>query len=314
MPNHYLNLTNFESVRHFFKTTPGRVRENEVEPLTTQFCEITQRVEAGVAREFPLSCGLTGGRDTRFILACCKPFLDHVTFFSFRFEKAGRNRPIDIEYPKILATRYGLNHLYIYSPIIDRHTDQLYQMCHGFSTTSGQAPNLYVGVRENLDPNSALLTGFGGYPRAHWWNKFKRVKLPATPRAMVHTFNGSRLLTTRNVDAMTRLMSGIRWDDVHDLLDILHIEQRTGSWSSPMMYSFAPMAANLIPFTHRGTMLARLRYPKEIINRTTMMVEGINYLWPELSELPYNKYSGLKEIKQQVKHHFKRYRRRYFKK
>ena len=59
---------------------------------------------------------------------------------------------------------------------------------------------------------------------------------------------------------------------------------------------------------------ARLRYPKQAIRQTTITVEAINYIWPELSELPYNQYGGDREVGHWIKRRIKNYRRRKFKK
>ena len=314
LPNHYLDIARFTSVRHHYQEVrPARVAMQDRTPLAAEVAHHLQAIVATVARRYPVACTLTGGRDTRLLLACCKPFLDETRFFTFRWDRQGRNAPIDQEYPQRLAERFRLHHQYIHAPQIDAYTDQLYQMRIGFSTTSGQAPNFYAGVRAGLEPGVAVLTGFGGYHRDHFWAIFDKLKQPVNGRTMVQTFHGKHLVTPRNVEAMEQLLAEITWDDPHDLIDVLYLEQRVGSWSSPMMYGFAPGYLFLSPFCHRTIQDIRLRYPKRAIRRTTLTVETINYIWPELSELPYNKYRGVRELRRKVARRIRKYRRRWHK-
>ena len=108
-------------------------------------------------------------------------------------------------------------------------------------------------------------------------------------------------------------MAEIAWEDPHDLIDVLYLEQRVGSWSSPMMYGFAPGVIHIAPFCHRVLQDLRLRYPKAAIRRTTITVEAIQYIWPELSEVPYNRYHSLRQLRHDLGRRITKYRRRWWK-
>lgn len=104
VPNHYYDLVNQQKVRFWplEEISPIPVHE-----AAEEMVGLLQSTLIGLVGRNPCIMGLTGGYDSRLLLACAKPVVEEITFFT----SVGTDTPYyDIAIPKSLAKYWKLRH------------------------------------------------------------------------------------------------------------------------------------------------------------------------------------------------------------
>ena len=84
LPNHFLDLRQWEAVRHWPKAEILPV--GDTDQAVTQVVErVRLHMKALVAKK-PVLLRLTAGQDSRVLLACARPLAQHMTFFTAEHE------------------------------------------------------------------------------------------------------------------------------------------------------------------------------------------------------------------------------------
>jgi hypothetical protein len=99
----------------------------------------------------------------------------------------------------------------------------------------------------------------------------------------------------------TLLSAGDRWlkglqdlTDVSQLLGVAHIEQRLGCWGMPQTYGQVAFVNHFFPSVHRSTFTHMLSLPAEYRKSQTLPQDMMRELWPDLLDMPFNEYVGIK--------------------
>jgi len=105
-PNHYLDLSDWRTLRHWPKE-PLR-EEACVEDALTEIAALVKRNIAAIVSAIPTYLKLTAGHDSRMLLACARALADRFELLTADF--GDRSSAIDCDTARRIAKRFGLKH------------------------------------------------------------------------------------------------------------------------------------------------------------------------------------------------------------
>jgi hypothetical protein len=301
LPNHYLDLTTWQAVRHHPKTFDP-MHDADVPHAVSRLVSVLQRqIGAVLHATTRLYMPLTAGLDSRTLLACSRFGHEGIEYVTFDYTpwRQRRSEQLDLDVARRLARRVGLRHTVVpISANVPAVIASGYLHRTGFSGGNGKAWDFEDACQRHLDLSGGWLTGFAGeVGRAFYWHAgdreterwspaelLTRLHLPASPRLQ---------------EAMRRWLAGLPDDlPLSSLLGLAYLEHRIGCWAAPHLYGAAPFAVNLTPFCHREAFDLMLRLPPEYRKRKALARDICTATWPELLSLPFNAYPGLRGLRE----------------
>jgi hypothetical protein len=292
LPNHFLDLSAWKSIRHW----PGNLGlkvDNNVGEAVRGIIQIIKNNLYAVANNHFVHLSLTAGRDSRMLLACAREILDKINFFTFVNDK----QTVDSHLAGILAKKFNLKHRFLRSEYASEteKEDWLYRIGH---CVSGRIWLIHPTLR-HLDRNRALLPGMAGeVGRAHPLRRGRAVSISHLDATKI--LNGLRLPACGKILKTTE-----EWfSEISDfpralILDLAYIEQRLGCWAGPQMYgNDHRTVCHLWPLLHRKIFESMLKLPFEYRQEGQLSEDILALEWPQLLNYPFNDFSGpLKYVK-----------------
>lgn len=290
LPNHYLDLSIGEMVRHW----PNKEIEISTDTDTTvgEIAYCIERNLKAVARDHPLHLSLTAGLDSRVVLACARDVLDEAVFFTLNLPDD--TAQTDCEIAQELAYRHGLKHkLYSAEPASRTEYDLwLYR--------TGLSAQAYRGWRalrafSKLDSDRVYLPAFAAeLSRGFFWHDADREDTMISGSELLKRINP--LITQNSIaykkllDAVNRWLSGAPSAHAFQILDFAYIENQLGTWTGVMPYSQVDAGAfTVFPLCHRRTVELMMSLPAQYRKESRFARDIISRKWPELLNLPFNK-------------------------
>jgi len=283
MPNHTLELEEWRPRRHWPEgpLVQGTMAEvpREIETILDEM----RRLIVTLASAAPLLLPLSGGRDSRMILAAARPVAYESEYVTFRYADYRR---LDALVARHVAKVLGLtrHELGLRSPTAEERAQYLEAIGHDAS--AGKARDFFVAARE-LSSDYGLLTGFGG-------GMGREIYAPKGARTDARELLGHSLApaTPANISAVEDWLGSAPAGTREDILHLYFLEVRQGGWASPQFYGYAPFAFTLVPFMTRRSIEAMFRLPVDYRRAQTMVTDLIRAGWPELLEIPIARRPG----------------------
>jgi hypothetical protein len=286
VPNHYLDLSNWNSERHW----PSAATDFGIEKNTKQCCkEIASNVQStikAISKDNSINLSLTAGRDSRIILACAREALKKTQFFTFQPDKANH----DVEIPSALAKKFHLSHEFI--PVIYASSSELKEWLNltGYSV-SGQIWKIHKTL-QSFNCDSVIMPGMAGeVGRAFYWKFHDKSRSEVTANDILKRIHMP--LHEKLLSKAKSWLAELSYVDTFTLLDLLYIEQRLGCWSAPQYYGNTKVAFEVAPLNSRTIFHNMLRLPHDYRFKQRLAYELIEDVWPELLELPFNRRTGI---------------------
>lgn len=289
MPNHYLDLDDFETRRHWPRAPIARAAAPRA-ACGTILSEMRRTMSAAAA-EGPAYVSLTAGNETRMLVAAARGLRADFTYVTVRAEGVELDRVRAEE----LAARFGLAHRLIPLRESDAAGARDWHARTGY--TFGGPHMRTHPTTHALRDREFFLGGLGGeIGRGFFWRKtddddtpldaeglWARMGLPPQPEVLPH---------------VARWQEGVR--DLPTLLqlDLAYLELRMGCWGfAPCYASVTPL--RLHPLISRASFEAMLSLPpgwRRMQDRSNRMIrEVIAQGWPELLELPISRYGDWRD-------------------
>ena len=156
IPNHYLDLESWETVRHWPKREISTC--TDVPLAVNELISLLKNNLSAIAGDFPSYMELTAGRDTRILLACAREHLENITFFTFVIP--GGQGKIDVPICVRMVKQLGLHHMFL--PFEQASESELkafyYRTGH---SVDGRAAH-FLRMYNRLEPQHPILRGVGG--------------------------------------------------------------------------------------------------------------------------------------------------------
>lgn len=289
LPNHYLDLSKWTSVR-FWPKAGEFDGWREIERAASSAAREIHRFSRAACRSYTVGVTLTAGFDTRLVLASCKDDLDRCRFFTIDAPLA----KMDLAISQEIARRFSLKH-----EILDLVSATPAQMA-AWDRMAGdcmiEAPRLTHPTLRKLDDRDALLTGlFGEIGRCRYY----RQDLSIINQSKIDAkFIVDRLTVPPHpelIDNVDEWLSGLSGQPNSVVLDLSLLELKLGCWAMPQRSMTSSVKWAFMPFTQRPVFDAFIGVAPHDKDTKTLFWKIIKNLWPELSEFPINKYGDARD-------------------
>jgi hypothetical protein len=274
--NHALDLRSGRTRRTWPRSAPPAVSAEEgLTRLGGQLRTLAERVlECG-----PIICSLTGGKDSRINLAALGDRHPAVEFFTVR---DGSTKACDVEAPRELARRFGLDHTVIDAAAPPGWLLELYdEMSAGLSI--GGRRRITEANGRIAGPDYIHLNGsLGAVLKAYFWPTREPVRLRRSSLSKEFVRTSPRIEGA--LDAWLGTLPDLPPGAIYNLM---YLEQRAGRWAgvgetaSNLFYDSVNLLAS------REVMEAVCGLPARTQYGGRLPYELVEELWPELLSVPY---------------------------
>lgn len=288
--NHYLNLVNFQPVRHWplsnFQET------HSVETCANQVSTIIEKTTRALLKNGTAICALTAGNETRYILSSLKEIKNKVDYFTIDFNKSSCDiytarkisKALDIKWSAIPA---------IYSS----DTDKKIWRQQVSDCISGN--NLYIHkTLDQISDYSYFIGGLGGeIGRAFLWKADDCKSAELSPQIILNRLG----LSHKNRELMSATESWfneVSKFDALTILDLAYIELRMSAWAFCQAYANPKKQIEINPMVCREAYTLMLNQPAQGKKKSAFIKKGIDINCPELSDIPINKYGDHRDFLQ----------------
>jgi len=296
--NHYLDLTTYKSIRHWPKQE--FVCNKNVELISKKIAQIIQATVHSLSDDGKTCLTLTGGKDSRLILSSVKKFKSKV-------ELATINLPgseLDVYLAtKIASSDKNLKHT-IYPPV-KASTNRRIEWLYNASYCVGGVNQYYSPSIRPLSKFKYLVGGAAGeIGRAFLWHDSDTRDMPITASLLI-----SRLGLKYNYKVEEKIeewLSDLQSYDAFTILDLAYAELRVSPWAFAQSYSYEgrEKLTQISPFVNRELITLLFSLPAKARRNEEYVYEGVNYLWPELLQIQFNKYNDYRDYIQKIKRLF----------
>lgn len=283
--NHYLDLSDFTLHRHWPVENP--VETEDPETTGDEITAIVQQTVAALAREGGLRHTLTGGLDSRYLLAASLPVIADAEYVTI----ASRGAERDVALAQSLAALSGIRHTVLperlASPSEQEEWHRRTGHCVGGSTMAS-----YKSL-ESIEGIDKLIVGLGGeVARAFFWKPGDTRSTKLTGEALEGRLGMPPHPQVRAV--LDAWLPGVAHFDTFTILDLAYLELRLSPWAYVRSYTSASLW-RASPMTSRGVYQRMLTLPPAWRRSSRMMKDQIERLAPDLSRVPYNQYGDFRD-------------------
>jgi len=292
LPNHYLDLSGWQSIRHWPKKPVHN--EGSVEEAVATVAEITKRNIAAVVSKTPTYLRLTSGQDSRMLLACAKELADRLELFTVPIPDDGAS--IDVDIARKIARRFRLRHFV--PEFQEPKPEDLAEYMSRIAYCTGELRGLRASTMfKQADPAYAQLDGGVG--------DLVRISEELRPGETISSkITTERLLSSclaprsdLTCSVLQRWLDSIPAVNAFQILDLYYIEQRMGCWGGNLHYAESPDPGFIIyPMCHRDIIEKMVTLPEEYRLSGALMRDVITREWPDLLAWPFNRPVGWKRV------------------
>jgi hypothetical protein len=289
LPNHYLDLSNWESVRHWPK---GPLRsEGSVAESVSAIAAITKRNIAAVVGRIPTYLRLTAGQDSRMLLACARDVADRLELFTVPIPDDGAY--VDVAIARRIARRFRLRHFV--PQFQESRQEDLDEWMFRIGCSTGEQRGWRAATMfRQANPAYAQLDGaVGGLERiGESLRPGETMSSQVIPERLV---NRCRAPSSEPIlSVFQRWLSNVPVDNAFHILDLYEIEQRLGCWGGILPYAEGgDPGFVLFPMCHREIVERMITLPPEYRLSCALMKDVIRAEWPELLAWPFSKPIGV---------------------
>ena len=260
LPNHHVDLDTWTAHRHWSGPDPLFPVRSPKFMVREIFATLRSTI-AAVAKRYPIAMDLTGGHDSRMLLAAALPFTSNI-----EFRTNLEHSPADGLLSESLSRFFGLKHN---NAEIDAH-------------------------------DRVLLRGYGGeVGRCFYWQKCPGGDQPPTAEHLLQGLGfpepHEAMLTEAN-----RWLASLPNLDRETILDMAYIEHRLGTTMSHVLYnSDTKYRFAIFPLNHRGIFLRMMSLPRKYRRQQRLATEMCRLGSPLLNLFPVNSrhFIGLTKYK-----------------
>jgi len=292
LPNHYLDLSTWQSARHWPKKPLHS--EGSVAEAVAAIAAITKRNIAAVVSRTPTYLRLTSGQDSRMLLACARDVADRLELLTVPIPDDGAF--VDVAIARKIARRFHLRHFVprFQEPKQEDLDEYMFRIGYSMGELRGwQAATMF----KQANPAYAQMDGaVGGLERiGEILYPDETMSSRITPERLLDCCMAPR--TTAMLSIPNRWLETIPVDNAFQILDLYEIEQRLGCWGGIFPYAESRDPGFIIfPMCHREIIERMITLPADYRLSGTLMKDVINAEWPELLAWPFNKPVGVSKI------------------
>jgi hypothetical protein len=285
--NHYLDLATFQTARHW--PVQDFAHTGSTDESAHRVAEIVRKQAEALLERGKVVVALTGGNETRFLLAAYKPLIKDLTFVTVAAPSTAR----DVVLAKALAERFGLRHTLLPLQEATVAEQAAWAYATGHCVTG---PNMasHPTIRPLRDGYDYFLGGLGGeIGRAFFWRATDTSDMPLTVADLVPRFGMPQ--SDAVTEATADWLWGVQGYNALTQLDLAYMELRMSAWSAAQTYAQS-FVNHLHPLITREIYTHMLNLPPEAKRGNLLIKSAIAQSWPELAEIPINRYGDYRDL------------------
>ena len=289
LPNHYLDLKAWTTIR--FWPQPGEFATwRNMTAAGNLAATALKSFVAAACDSFSIASTLTAGFDSRLILASCRDDISRCSFFTL--DTGSR---VDREVSRKLSDLYDLNYKLI--PLRPADDVEMAAWDRAVGDCMLEAPRRTHRTLLDLEDRNAIFTGmYGEVGRCRLYRQdfleinlksldarfvVDRLTLPAHPELL------------ENIDAW---LKGLAGQPNSVILDLAFHELKFGSWAMGQRPVTNSIKLNLLPFAQRSVLDAFIGVSPNEKTTDALFWSLIEQLWPQVSQLPINKFGDARDF------------------
>jgi hypothetical protein len=285
--NHTLDLTAFQAKRHW--PVQDFAHNGSTDESAFKVAAIVRAQAEALLNRGKVVVALTGGNETRLLLAAYKPLIKDLTFVTVAAPSTTR----DVVLATSLAERFGLRHVLLPLQEASQAEQDSWLYATGHCVTG---PNMvsHPTIRPLAERYDYFLGGLGGeIGRAFFWRSTDTADMLLTVADLVPRFGMPQ------ADAVTEATADWLWGVQHvnalTQLDLAYMELRMSAWSAAQTYAQS-FVNHLHPLIAREIYALMLNLPPEAKRGNLLIKSAIAQSWPELGEIPINRYGDYRDL------------------
>ncbi|RMF41745.1 MAG: hypothetical protein D6754_00330 [Alphaproteobacteria bacterium] len=283
--NHCLDFDRMTQARHWPKAQIPITGDPQA--ACARIMASTRATIDALRRTGPARMTLTAGNETRMLLAACRDIATELEFVTV----SGPSTRLDCDRARELAARFGLKLRLL--PI--RHADAA-----GAAEWHARAGHCIGGPNMVTHPTIAPLAGPGWFigglggeiGRGFFWRPTDTGDTEITAQSIQSRFGMPPHPEVEAAVAAWR--PSIDGFDPFLQLDLAYLELRMGCWAFAQSYA-SPEVRHMHPMISRESFAAMLSLPPDWRRSHRMVRASIEAAWPELLELPINRYGDWRD-------------------
>ncbi len=289
MPNHFLDCSRWKQIRHNHYDSALDTSLEIDEKIYNIHQEIQETIVGIINSGNRVSIGLTGGGDSRMLMAALKNFIDQVEFYTVNPPGIAQSSFDKIRAGE-LASRFGLRHKHL--PYIEATDDEKQEwdrrVGHCVITANrSQYPSVHP-LKSDI-----CVGGLGGeVGRTFLWPNLDALP-PINATGIVDALKLPRV--PQLIERVDRWLENLPVESPTHVLDLAYIELRMSSWSNVQSYA-NPNSVIIHPLGSYRAIEAMLSLPPEYRKNDGMVIEFIRRYWPEILMLPINRYGDFRDF------------------
>lgn len=287
LPNHYLDLET--GARHRFWPV-GDLARRPTDEVVGEDAQLLRGLIGSASNRFELALGITGGRDTRTLLAASRAIRDRLYLFTLMYWDLTRGSP-DVWVPSKLLSRLGLSHHLIVCPSRADH-----EFKHVYARSMTTAHDCYApivqGLYDGYPPEKVCMMGTGIEVIKAWaWRWLEQFRPTEDPKNV----DAEILAGITGLDEPFAIEAHRRWlSDVGETgvstLDLFHWENRLGNWEAMAQAEQDIAQEAFSPYDSRLLLANALSLPRSCRTAPSYLFHHnlMLHLWPEVLSEPIN--------------------------
>jgi hypothetical protein len=289
LPNHRLDLRTGE-MRRFWPRAPIPVTEDPAAVVQAFAALMKTQLRALAGGDRRVALALTGGRETRVMLACAREILDQMDVVTI----VGTDRHArDSIIARRITRSFGLRHLEV--PRLSATPEERARFIRrGGHSTADSNSRFHPSVRPLIAAHVFAGGLWGEIGRAFFWRGDDHAGMTITPALLLGRF-GLPDRSARLSAALEAWLRGLAGWTPRDILDLAYIEHRLGPWGSAQ-FCCDPTLVRHAPMLTQPSVALMLSLPPEWKESHRLGSEVVACEWPELAEIPYNSLGRIQDL------------------
>ena len=286
LANHYLDLRDWSIQRHWPRETSIKPCSDEQSSLN-RISEIIERQLGALLRTGSVCCSLTGGYETRALLACSREVRDSLHFATVAFSGTAR----DVYLATRLASRFRLKH----SIYPERRAEfaEAMQWLHDHGHCVGGPLVWAHPSTAGLSEYDYFVGGLGGeVARGFFYRVSDESDSPLNARSLVSRTGLPPEATV--VNAADQWLFGVPRLSSPEILDLAYVELRMGPWAFASVYPHQ-YTTEIHPMVCREIYELMFGLPLSS-KRINPIREIVRLRGPELLQFPVNRYGDFRDV------------------
>ena len=287
LPNHSLDLKDMSTTRHWPESSKELMVDDNPKQCVTDIISCLQKTINIIGQRYPIQIALTAGEDSRIFLSCIGDLLHKTTFITF----AEKKETVDTDISSRLAKIFCLQHKIV--PFQEATKKELHEWLqitgHSVSGPVWETHKSFYA----FDSDRVLFNGHAvAIGHGFFWRHGDYEGRHVIADDIIKRFKYPK--HNRIAKEVEKWLVGLSGFNIFNIMDLAYIEQRLGCWAAPQLYGNQISLFEISPFNQRMLFRLTMKLPYEYRQPIRLTNAIIGQLWPELLEMPFNKWLGLK--------------------